>query len=746
MSLGSSKQQWIQGNAAVSSNNWIQCTSTLANARTWLSGIDTSDNVNTFLLINANAATLAVGNVTYNGLSTGGFRVLDPTVRMNAQQIVSDFAGNTWMAGVQAGNIAQGGVGNIWVGKYNTGVTSSYWQTLSKVTNQGQPFYNPVIAPKFAGNGAVVAFTNSIPNPDGIGLISYNNSGTVEWSQTPNFYDSVDVTDTTIDSTGNIWLSLRNGNVNSGLLKLTSAGSFVYGNSVTQTVGGTTKSSIVWNLATNSVGNAYVAVYSTGWPGATDRLTTVAQMNQNGTTAWATNLWNVGPSKISGDKSGNIYVGTYNATSTISYLVKMNGSTGSVIWAKQFTATDNFANVATNMTLSPVYATSSGTVVAVCQVNGSAQTVLAALDPSGINPPTNVAFAGNGVVVSVSNVTMTSNTGTLTFTSNVFSGVTGAITGLTNTSPTYAFSGTVPNYINNAYFPVIPAPAGPLTITYLAIGGGGGGGAGDTSGAGGGGAGGFVANSFTATASTVYTITVGQGGAGKSSATAGTSGPGNNGSNTSITGTGLTTITAFYGGGGGGNDETPGGNPGLTGASGGGAGNYNMAGTPGQTFNANAQGNWGGDAIGGGPSLNYPSAGGGGAGARGAKPPNLSNGGAGGVGLYSTITGANVAYAGGGGGATYGGGTGGAGGAGGGGTGGTGNGVSNATSGANGKGGGGGGQNNNAGFSGAGGNGVVILSITTSSYSGTYTGSNVAVTTSGSNTILTFNANGTYTA
>jgi hypothetical protein len=46
---------------------------------------------------------------------------------------------------------------------------------------------------------------------------------------------------------------------------------------------------------------------------------------------------------------------------------------------------------------------------------------------------------------------------------------------------------------------------------------------------------------------------------------------------------------------------------------------------------------------------------------------------------------------------------------------------------------------------GTGGSGVVILSIPTNRYSGTTTGSPV-VTTSGSNTILQFNASGSYTA
>ena len=49
------------------------------------------------------------------------------------------------------------------------------------------------------------------------------------------------------------------------------------------------------------------------------------------------------------------------------------------------------------------------------------------------------------------------------------------------------------------------------------------------------------------------------------------------------------------------------------------------------------------------------------------------------------------------------------------------------------------------GAAGSGGSGVVILSLPTAKYSGTTTGS-PTVTTSGSNTIITFTASGTYTA
>lgn len=64
-------------------------------------------------------------------------------------------------------------------------------------------------------------------------------------------------------------------------------------------------------------------------------------------------------------------------------------------------------------------------------------------------------------------------------------------------------------------------------------------------------------------------------------------------------------------------------------------------------------------------------------------------------------------------------------------------------------GGGGGGGSDNATTAnqagGAGGSGTIILSIPTNVYSGTYTGSPL-ITTNGTNTVLRFNAGGSYTA
>ena len=260
-----------------------------------------------------------------------------------------------------------------------------------------------------------------------------------------------------------------------------------------------------------------------------------------------------------------------------------------------------------------------------------------------------------------------------------------------------------------------------------------GGGAGGNRHAGGGGAGGMlVTNSVTLTSGTQYTITVGAGGSG----TAYDASAGNNGVNSTITGSGLTTLTAF-GGGGGGIFHNAGHINGQNGGSGGGGGSESTGGT-----GTSGQGNNGGN--GGGQSApDYGGAGGGGAGAVGGNG-SASAGGAGGAGSASSITGSSVTYAGGGGGSSF---TnnsaGGAGGSGGGATG-TGHNVAGNNGTAN-TGGGGGGNTYNGALSGGGGSGVIIISVPTANYSGTTTGSpNVA--TSGSNKILTFTGSGSYTA
>ena len=268
-----------------------------------------------------------------------------------------------------------------------------------------------------------------------------------------------------------------------------------------------------------------------------------------------------------------------------------------------------------------------------------------------------------------------------------------------------------------------------VSVNYLIVAGGGGGGNGV---GGGGGAGGLLANTTSLSSGVTYTVSVGSGGL--KGSTGVDSGAGGNGGNSYISGTGFTTITAI-GGGGGGSNNTTNGAPRSGGSSG---GQSDSRGGTGVAVATAGQGYIGGESIPGWGGK-YGAGGGGGAGAVGGNY-TANGGGDGGAGLSSNITGTTVYYAGGGGGGSLEG-TGGAGGNGGGGTS-TNN--SATANGIDGTGGGGGGSRDNGTAAGNGGKGVVILSIPTASYSGNYTGS-PTITTSGSNTILKFTGNGTYT-
>jgi hypothetical protein len=251
-------------------------------------------------------------------------------------------------------------------------------------------------------------------------------------------------------------------------------------------------------------------------------------------------------------------------------------------------------------------------------------------------------------------------------------------------------------YANGSWVRFLVANQGSYTITYVAVGGGGGGLAG------GGGGGKFVASTTPAIpGTTVLTITIGAGGASAS-----------NGSDTVITG-----IASATGGGAG----LASGGGGVI--SGGTSGNGFLGGT-GYTGST-------GGANGGGGGSNGT---GGNAGPSGGDQA----GGAGGAGTETLITGTSQFLAGGGGGGAQG--PGGAGTNGGGN--GWGQGAGSPSAGTPNTGGGGGGYI----FSGAnGGSGVVFLSMPTINYTGTFTGS-PTVTTTGSNTVLTYTGSGTYTA
>jgi hypothetical protein len=273
------------------------------------------------------------------------------------------------------------------------------------------------------------------------------------------------------------------------------------------------------------------------------------------------------------------------------------------------------------------------------------------------------------------------------------------------------------------------------SIDFLVVAGGGSGG---STAAGGGGAGGYRTSTQSVTPGTVITVTVGDGGASIS----GSDTPGNVGSNSSISGSSLTTITST-GGGYGGYFAVVGGNGGSGGGGGGGSG-VKAGGTGNTPSTSPSQGNNGG-------SGNYDdvteraAGGGGGASAVGVNGVSSASAvaGNGGAGTASSITGSSVTRAGGGGGSCNASGmTGGSGGAGGGGAGTSG---PNAGTAGTVNTGGGGGAGGNGQASGGGGKGVVILSVPTASYSSTTTGS-PTVTTSGANTILVFNGSGSYTA
>ncbi len=283
----------------------------------------------------------------------------------------------------------------------------------------------------------------------------------------------------------------------------------------------------------------------------------------------------------------------------------------------------------------------------------------------------------------------------------------------------------------------------PIVVDFLVIAGGASGGTGGTGGsasvggAGGGGAGGYrnsfnnetsggggsSESSLTLTSGTQYTITVGGGGSGSGSIDQ----QGNSGSNSVFS-----SITSNGGGAGGsGNDGGSGSSSGLSGGSGGGSGETGSAGS-GTSGQGTSGGSGGGNNNGGGGGGGASSSGSGGSG---------NNGGNGGNGVASSINGSSTTRAGGGGGGANTTATPGSGGSGGGGAGGTtaGHGTTNTGSG------GGGASDRPSRVSGNGGSGLVILRLPTAVYSGTTTGS-PSVSTSGSDTILTYTGSGSYTA
>ena len=330
--------------------------------------------------------------------------------------------------------------------------------------------------------------------------------------------------------------------------------------------------------------------------------------------------------------------------------------------------------------------------------------------------------AGPLAAVQLATSTQSAITGTQTslLTCNaptIIDGSTNAFT-ITNNGSAPVSTAIVPTFTNVT----ITGYTAPYTANYLIVAGGG---AGAPSGGGGGG-GGMLVGSTLLTAGQTYSITVGAGGTGGLMSTTAPT----NGSNSLFN-----SITSI-GGGKGGDDF--GSLAGGVGGSGGGAGRSTSQRVGGNSVYG--QGNPGGINT---TASVYPAGGGGGAGGAGGNGSGGTVSGNGGAGGLSYITGSAVYYAGGGGGGLISGATAGTGGSGGGG-----NGTTTATGGAgtvNTGGGGGGSYQLSGAVGGAGGSGIVILSVPTINYTSKTTGS-PTVTTSGTQTIISFTASGTYTA
>ena len=310
-------------------------------------------------------------------------------------------------------------------------------------------------------------------------------------------------------------------------------------------------------------------------------------------------------------------------------------------------------------------------------------------------------------------------------------------------SVTIVYSGATQGWIPTVDDDVTLETPQSYSVDFLVIAGGGSGSKWTASGGGGAGGyrnsynsessggGGSAESALTLTPGETYTITVGAGGSAPA-----TSAIGNAGSNSSISGSGITTITSI----GGGTGKFHNNDTGTSGGSGGGGADSSGYET-GASGTAN-QGYDGGDAT--SPINGGGGAGGGGAGAVGQDAPaGVNSGGNGGNGVASTITGSSVTRGGGGGGGAYNG-TAGLGGSGGGGNGATSDPPDNATAGTANTGGGGGSTDQTARN---GGSGVVILRMADANYSGTTTGSPIVTTgVGGTDTVLVFNASGSYTA
>lgn len=382
---------------------------------------------------------------------------------------------------------------------------------------------------------------------------------------------------------------------------------------------------------------------------------------------------------------------TSTAGSSASIAVTSAGPTAFSVWCS-----DKLGNTSSTVSGTLLVDNTNPTISGSCPSTWSSTTVTCSVSSSdtwsGLKSATGFRWWKSGVAQA--NATMTQ-------TADIVTATGGATSEITQNGQRYR----VHRFDSSGTFNISSAPGGtPVPIEYLVVGGGGGGGGVI---AGGGGGGGMLEGQTPVTTGTNYTVTVGGGGTGglgwNNYPFQGTSG-----GNSSISGSGLATVTALGGGGGGGYGCGADSRGALSGGSGGGGGS--CAATAGAAGTA-GQGNAGGNGAGN----SNTAGGGGGAGGAGAAA-SASVSGAGGSGRNSSITGATVTYAGGGGGGVRNGaGSAGAAGSGGGGVGSTTDGTvaaSNVNGTAN-TGGGGGGCGHNVSSAnrcgGNGGSGVVII-------------------------------------
>ena len=564
----------------------------------------------------------------------------------------------------------------------------------------------------FNGDGTTVTFTTSRPIASAASIIVtvdnvIQNPGTPAYSVSGN---SITFSSAPLAGTNNIWIE--------------------YTSLITQTLGLTQDPTIVGDITTTGgfyavgdFGNAYsdgtVVDYVTG----NARFTTGPA---DGITFYNGGYYSRNP-LFAINASGAYGLGPSSSYGTSGQALISQGSGSPPIWGPagltiQSVKTSGFTAVSGN--IYPCNTTSAAFTVTL-PASPTAGDQIAIVDYAGTFATYNLTVSANGLKINAS----TSNAVLSTSYTSVIIIYLDSTRGWTTLSSSAATPGN-------------PLPTN-YTVSYLVQAGGAGGGSGN--GGGGGGAGGLLTGTLTLNAGTTYTAVVGAGGSAGPSPT--------NGSDSSFPGV----TTATGGGRGGAGASTPS-VSGFGGGCGGGAGrdspggpasNYaGGSGTPGQGYAGGSNPSNGGGGGGGTSAVGFNSAG------DGAAAP----GSCGGAGTASSITGAPANYGGGGGGASY---T-----APGvpataialGGTGGGGRGASRAGSApaglaavagtANtGGGGGGGGVPAFQSDSAAGGSGVVILSVPTVNYTGITTGS-PTITTSGSNTIITWTTagSGTYKA